>query len=109
MTEFNMKEYLGNLTSHVMFEYNGYSCGVDPLARDNFDMWYGDESMTAHSIDEVMTTKFFDGKSLENILDDITDLEYQSILVVREELNKFAKNTVPLMKGVILYGERLYC
>ena len=32
--------------------------------------------MTAHSIDEVMTTKFFDGKSLENILDDITDLEY---------------------------------
>ena len=109
MTEFNMKEYLGNLTSHVMFEYNGYSCGVDPLARDKFDMWYGDESMTAHSIDEVMTTKFFDGKSLENILDDITDLEYQSILVVREELNKFAKNIVPLMKGVILYGERLYC
>ena len=27
-------------------------------------------------IDEVMTTKFFDGKSLEDILDDITDLEY---------------------------------
>ena len=27
-------------------------------------------------IDEVMTTKFFDGKSLEGILDDITDLEY---------------------------------
>ena len=54
-----MKEYLGNLTSHVMF-----------------DMWYGDESMTAHSIEEVMTTKFFDGKSMEDILDDITDLEY---------------------------------
>lgn len=79
MTEFDIKEYLGNLTSHVMFEYNGYSCGVDPLAHDNFDMWYGDESMTAHSIDEVMTTKFFDGKSLEDILDDITELEYQSM------------------------------
>lgn len=76
MTEFDIKAYLGNLTSHVMFEYNGYSCGVDPLAHDNFDMWYGDESMTAHSIDEVMTTKFFDGKSLDDILDDITELEY---------------------------------
>lgn len=39
-------------------------------------MWYGDKSMTAHSIEEVMDTKFFDGKSLEDIWDEITDLEY---------------------------------
>lgn len=76
MTDFNMKNFLWNLTSHVMFEYNGYSCGVDPLAHDVYEMWYGDESMTAHSIDEVMNTKFFAGKSLSDILDDITDLEY---------------------------------
>ena len=44
MTDFNVKEYLGSLTSH--------------------------------SIEEVMGTKFFDGKSLEDIWDDITDLEY---------------------------------
>lgn len=60
MTDFNIKEYLGGLTSHIMFEYNGYSCGVDPLSLDKFDMWYGDKSMTAHSIEEVMETKFFD-------------------------------------------------
>ena len=34
------------------------------------------EDLTAHSIEEVMETKFFDGKSLEDIWDDITDLEY---------------------------------
>lgn len=75
MTDFNIKEYLGGLTSHVMFEYNGYSCGVDPLSLNQFEMWYGNQSMTAQSIDEVMTAKFFDGNSLEDILDDITDLE----------------------------------
>lgn len=76
MTNFNIKEYLGNLTSHVTFEYNGFSCGVDPLSLDNFEMWYGDKSMTAKSIDDVMTVKFFDGDSLDDILNNITDLEY---------------------------------
>lgn len=50
--------------------------GVNSLSLNEFDMWYGDKSMTAHSIEEVMDTKFFDGKSLEDILNDITDLEY---------------------------------
>lgn len=76
MMDFNVKEYLGNLTSHITFEYDGKACGVDPLSLDKFDMWYGDKSMTAHSIEEVINTNFFDGKSLEDILDDITDLEY---------------------------------
>lgn len=52
MTDFNIKEYLGGLTNHVMFEYNGYSCGVDPLSLNKFEMWYGDKSMTAHSIED---------------------------------------------------------
>lgn len=76
MTDFNIKEYLGNLTSHITFEYHGYSCGIDPLSLNQFDMWYGGQNMTAHSIEEVMTTKFFDGSSLEDILDDIINLEY---------------------------------
>lgn len=76
MRDFNIREYLGNLTSHVTFEYNGYSCGVDPLALDSFDMWYGDENITVDSIEAVMKTKFFNGKALEDILDDVTDLEY---------------------------------
>lgn len=76
MRDFNIKEYLGNLTSHVTFEYNGYSCGVDPIAIDWFDMWYGDENITVDSIEAVMTTKLFNGKALEDILDDVTDLEY---------------------------------
>lgn len=76
MTKFNVREFLKNLTGHVTFEYNGNLCGVDPLSSTTFDMWCGTNSMTANSIDEVMATEFFDGKSLTDILDDITDLEY---------------------------------
>lgn len=76
MTIAEVKNYLAGLTSHIMFEYNGKSCGVDPLSLNKFDMWYGSEGTSVSSINEVMTTKFFDGKSLEEIWDDITELEY---------------------------------
>lgn len=76
MTTLEIREYLGNLVSHVTFEYSGYSCGIDPLAHDDFDMWCGIKGIKVHSINEVMTTKFFNGKALEDIMDDITDLEY---------------------------------
>lgn len=76
MTIDETKNYLAKLTSHVTFEFNGCSCGVDPLSRNRFEMWYGQKAMTANSIDEVMNVKFFDGKSLTDIWDDIVDLDY---------------------------------
>ena len=76
MTSLEVKDYIGALTSHITFEYEGKACGVDPLSLNEFDMWYGDKSMTAHSIEEVMDTKFFDEKTIKDIWDNITDLEY---------------------------------
>lgn len=76
MKNFNMKEFLENLISHVTFKYNGHSCGVDPLSADNYTLWYGEKCMTATSVDEVMNKKFFDGKSLSEIESDMVDLEY---------------------------------
>ena len=71
-----LREHLSSLTGHVTFEYNGYSCGIDPLSSDTFDMWYGKNDITVHSIDEVMGNKFFDGKPLNDILENITNLDY---------------------------------
>ena len=66
-----VKAYLSALTSHVTFEYNGFNCGVDPFNKARFEIWYGQKSATMTSIEAVMTTKFFDGKSLEEIWDDV--------------------------------------
>ncbi len=76
MTITDVKNYLAKLTSHVMFDYNGYSCGVDPLSRNKFVMWYGDNEKTVNSIEEVMNSEFFDGKSLTDIWNDIIELDY---------------------------------
>ena len=71
-----LKDYLSALVSHVLFEYNGRSCGINPLAFNNFEMWMGEKYMTARSVEEVLSVKFFDGKSIEEIWDDVTELEY---------------------------------
>ncbi len=36
-------------------------------------MWYGDIDYIAHSIDDVFSVKLYDGKTLEEIFQDIED------------------------------------
>lgn len=69
-------KHIENLVGCVCFEYRSKPCGIDPLSRNKYEMWYGKECFTASTVDEVMTVKFYDGKSLTAIWDDITDLEY---------------------------------
>lgn len=76
MTSLMIKNHLDGLIGCITFKYNGYSCGIDPLAHDDFDVWCGEDEYTAHSIDEVMKANLFNGKSLEDIVGDMTDLEY---------------------------------
>lgn len=71
-----IKTYLANLTGHVTFEYNGYNCGVDPFSHKSYDIWYGNDSITVDSIDAVMNLKFFNGKSLTDIWDDVTEVNF---------------------------------
>lgn len=69
MSADEFKDYVGSLISYVGFDFQGKDCGVDPLSLNDFEMKCGDDFMTARSIDEVMTTCFFDGHSLNEICD----------------------------------------
>jgi hypothetical protein len=69
-------ERVESLVSYIGFEYKDIVCGIDPLSRSHFDMWYGDEYYKAESIDDVMNYPLFDGKPLTEIFEEITDLEY---------------------------------
>ena len=44
---------------------------IDPISSDHFDMWYGDNAITVTSIEDVMKQPFFDGQSLQDIVDKI--------------------------------------
>lgn len=59
----------------MTFIYNGKDCGIDPMSITEFDMWYGEDFITVNSIDKVMNTALFDGKTLLDIVDDVEDLE----------------------------------
>ena len=72
----DFKNRIQSLVSYMGFEYNKVICGIDPLTRDHFDMWYGDEYYKAESIDDVMNHPLFDGKSLTEIFEEITDFDY---------------------------------
>lgn len=56
--------------------YNGFSCGIDPLAKDLFEVWCGDDAFSVSSVDEVLNDELFDGRSLTDIWDDVTDLDF---------------------------------
>lgn len=76
MTLKEAKEYISKLIGHILFDYNEKSCGIDPISRNEIDMWYGDECVTLNSIDSVIRHKLFDGKALSDIWDDITEIDY---------------------------------
>lgn len=67
MNAAELRERIDSLCTHILFDYNEKDCGVDPFSHSEYDMWYGDKLETFTSIDDVMKTPFFDGKSLEDI------------------------------------------
>ena len=75
MTAKDLRDRINSICTHVLFDYNGKECVVDPFNEKHFDMWYGDDFMEAHGIEEVMQTPFFDGKALEDIVDQLENVE----------------------------------
>ena len=71
-----IKARISEIVSHFTFEYKGKNAGVDPFSKDDFDMWFDDELINVKSIDEVMNDKFFDGKSLTEIADEIKIIDW---------------------------------
>ena len=70
-----IRDRIAEIVTQITFTYNGKNCGVDPMSSTEFDMWYGDDLITVGSIEEVMSSKLFDDKSLSDIVEDIEDLE----------------------------------
>ncbi len=71
MTDERIKARISEICSHFLFSYKGKDCGVDPFSETNFDMWCGEEYLKAKSIEAVMNTPLFDGKTLSEIANDI--------------------------------------
>jgi hypothetical protein len=67
---------LKNLENHFLFEFNGELCGIDPLSRKNYSFWYGSKNAAASSLEEVLTSPFWDGKTLASIYPQLDIIEW---------------------------------
>lgn len=72
----DIKKRISEIASHFTFEFKELRCGIDPLSPTDFDMWCGDDGCKVNSIDEVMTTPFFQGKTLDQISGDIEIIDW---------------------------------
>lgn len=70
------EHHIANLIGCVQFDYNGYSCGVDPIGHTGYDVWYGNTVVTVTSVEDVLCTTIFNGKTLLDIWDDLTQFDY---------------------------------
>ena len=69
-------EQVSSIAGCITFNYNGENCGVEPYSKNDFEIWYGENDVSVNSVDEVMNTKLFDGKSLIEIFNDITEIDF---------------------------------
>ncbi len=71
-----LEKIIDGFTSAVTFIYNDRQCGVDPLSRTKYDVWYGDIVVTVDSLDKVMNCNIFDDKPLKEIATIAENFEY---------------------------------
>ncbi len=67
-----LKEFIASGTDTVVFMYNGKHACIDMNGTINdFDVGFGEKVRRYHSIEDVMTDKLYDGKSLNEIAEEI--------------------------------------
>ena len=71
MTEMQIRKRIAKCATLFGFIYNKKEGNVDPYSPSEFLLYFDGNELTVHSIDEVMDTAFFDGKSLREITNDI--------------------------------------
>lgn len=74
MTIDKLKQLLIETNTHILFEYNGKECGIDPFVT-HYVLWYGDVDTDVKTLDEVVNAKIFDGKALVEIISDTQEWE----------------------------------
>lgn len=69
--------FLNNLVENygtAEFEYKGKTCGVESETKNyitTYCMWYGKASKDYNGVNDLLYDKFFDGRSLIEILPEI--------------------------------------
>jgi hypothetical protein len=70
----DLKDIISQCVNDVLFSYNGKDSGITSEVHDytpTFHMWYGEKIKDFHGVDELVNDKFFDGKSISDLVTEI--------------------------------------
>lgn len=81
MTAEKIKQRIGEMVTLFGFVYNGKDGKVDPYyipdkKTDAFLLYYDGEEQTVYNLDDVMNTPFIEGKTLNDVADQIEITEW---------------------------------
>ena len=62
---------IDDLSQDIDFTYKGADGSICPFSRDNISLCYDGQEITVGSVDEAMSTPFIQGKSLNEVCDDL--------------------------------------
>lgn len=72
MTVKELKRHIIDDANDIYFMYHGKNCGIEQTVRKSvatYDIWCGKETKQHQNLNELLSDKFFDGKSISELLD----------------------------------------
>ena len=80
MTADSLRKELSKGWAMLVFQYRGKEGHVDPYGTQNGDfsyiLWYEGDEKLVYTMEDVMNTPIFDGHSLSEIADEISDIDW---------------------------------
>lgn len=80
MTTDSLQKEIAKGWAMLVFQYHGKEGHVDPYCTQDNDfsclLWYDGHEELVHSMHEVMHTPIFDGHSLADISNDISEIDW---------------------------------
>ena len=67
MNQYELRAWIDEMSQDIDFEYLGVCGVICPFSSTDISMCYDGKDQTFDSIDAVMNTPFFDGKSLAEV------------------------------------------
>lgn len=71
MNATQLRRLIDDLSQDIDFIYKGVDGSICPFSRDNISLCYDGQELTVGSVDEAMSTPFIQGKSLNEVCDDL--------------------------------------
>lgn len=77
MTIDRLKNIISGCCNDVVFFHNGKNCGIFPSVENSvpsYSVWCGEQNRVFYDVDQLLSSNFFDGSSMRDIINTISIL-----------------------------------